>query len=109
MVADMLRESPEPLASAVPAPAASSPSVVLPQVATAPSAPSAEQPPALLSGTVITVPRLAALAREWLESARVICCACCGSPGLVVRVVEKNESPWTVARKAQLRQRRGLG
>ena len=99
MVAGMTHEPPEPLSATA--------SAVQPAAAPV-SSPSAAQP-APVSWTVIAVPRLAALAREWLESARVICCACCGRPGRVTRVVVKSESPWAAARKAYLRQRRGLG
>ena len=74
------------------------------------AAPSAAQPSsALESWTVMVVPRLAAVARALLESGQVVRCACCQSPGLVTRVVVKNESPWTVERRARLRRRRGLG
>lgn len=105
MVAGMTQEPPEPLSAT----ASAEPAPELPATA-GPAVPVEAQPePLLLSWRVITVPQLAALAREWLGSARVVRCACCNRPGRVTCVVEKNESPWTVARRAQLRQRRGLG
>jgi hypothetical protein len=120
MVVDMTCESPEPLSASASAvspgvSAVSSPSAAQPSgPVAAPSAPAevASAVPlqsAFVSWTVIAVPRLAVLAREWLESARVVRCACCKRAGRVTRVVEKNESPWTVTRRAQLRQRRGIG
>ena len=67
------------------------------------------QPIAAMEWTVIVVPRLAAVAMALLESGQVVRCVCCRSSGRVTRVVVKNESPWTVERRARLRRRRGLG
>lgn len=67
------------------------------------------QPSADLEWTVIVVPRLAAVAMALLEGGQVVRCVCCKNSGRVTRVVVKNESPWTVERRARLRWRRGLG
>ena len=88
MVSDVTRESPMALTAA----------------------PRAGQPNTdLESWTVIVAPRLAAVAMALLESGQVVRCVCCQSSGRVTVVVVKNESPWTVERRARLRRRRGLG
>lgn len=65
--------------------------------------------PKLEAWTVIVATPLAKVASALLESGQVIHCACCQRPGRVTRVIVKNESLWSLADRARLRQRRGLG